>query len=307
MPSSLPYFAPTKSNYMARILAILFFAALLVACNSATNETKKDTGQPGVTPATPPPSLEPFADSLVRLDEYAEETIEKAAGYYQRLVPADTVLADSAAVLLLGRMRRVVDSLNEKMYRDTADYFNLAYGEEPLSEKEKAFKRRLASHHLRIHGDGEGGALILLDYDWLNGIVQPKTSTAADEYLSLLAAEESNPALLDAGLAIGMNELVQRVITSEQLMDKSLPHAFAQNNTQRNKFYTDVLLVGSSNSPSVEDEAKLTLVPEVKQAYENLLRNYPSSKAAQHVKDWMVTLKAKDRKKIEAMREAAYQ
>lgn len=288
---------------MLKFIFFLSTSFLIIACNSSTN-TK---GVEDERSSTAKLSLEPFADSLVRLDIYTPEGIERAAQYFESLVPGDSTLADSAAVMLLIYMNRIVDTANKKLYKDTANYFNLAYGGgEPLSEKEKALKRQLASHHLNLQGDGEGGALIVLDHHWVADIVQPKTSTAVDEYLLLLAEEESNPALLDAAVAIDLKDLVARLISSEKLFTQKLPYRFSEDVVVKNKFYTNALLLGSNNSPSLEYNST-TLTPEFKDVYSHLLAKYPASKAAQKVKQWIAIINARDKKKIDEMREAAYQ
>jgi hypothetical protein len=280
---------------------------LLFACNpsSTKGDKKKDIK---TTTSHPPSSLETFADSLVRLDKYARQSIGQSAAYFHDLVPADSTLADSAAVMVLQFIWHVTDSVNSKLWQDTTDYMDLVYeGGNPPTAAQKAFQQGMAKDHLKIIGNGEGDVMAILDYDWIKPILQSKTSAAVDTYLALLAKEESEPALLDAGLAIELDELIRRLISSEELISKRLPQTFAQNVINRNKFYTDILLVGSDNSPSLEDETKLTLVPEFKKAYNALLQNYPASKAAERVREWLAILKAKDRKKVEAMQQAAYQ
>lgn len=288
---------------MQKLICAFSILVLLSACNS-TPDTRN--GNNNVLPQ-PTASLEQFSDSLVRLNSFAPTGIEKSAMYFEDLVPADSTLADSAAVILLQYMRRIVDTVDAKLYKDTANYFNLAYGGgEPLSEKEKQYQQYLASHHLNLQGDGEGGVLVVLDYDWVNAIVQPKTSAAVDAYLMLLGEEKRAPALLDAGLAIDMKDLISRLLSSEKLISEKLPRPFSEDIALKNRFYTNALLLGSDNTPSI-DYNYIILTPEFKEAYTYLLEAYPSSKAAQKVKEWMAIVKRKDKRKIDEMRAAAYQ
>ena len=146
----------------------------------------------------------------------------------------------------------------------------------------------------------------ILDYEWINSIIKPKSSSAFDDYLSLLAAEQSEPTLQDAGLAVEMKELISRSLLSERIETQPLPQTIASNVKQNSKFYLDVLMLGSDNTPSLEDETKLTLTPEFKQGYDYVLANYPSSKTAEKIKEWLAILKAKNRKKVEEIRSAMY-
>jgi len=293
---------------MLKQIYFVSIAALCIACNSSTDTAKENEQTKQQLSKTAPASLESFADSLVRLDKYEPENIEKAAYYFQQLVPSDSALADSAAVLFLNFAWSISDTTNQKLLKDTTDYMDLVYpGGNSPTEKQKAFQQSMKRNHLNIQGNGEGDVLAVLDYKWLNNILQPKTSSAVDDYLSLLATEETEPALQDAALAVEIKELISRLILTEALSAQQLPANFADNNRKKNKFYIDVLLLGSNNTPSLEEEASMKLTTEFKQGYDYLLAAYPASKAAEKLKEWLAILKAKDRKKIEEMRASAFQ
>jgi|GEM_PF-5924992 len=275
------------------------FLFFLVACNSS--DKKPGTTLPKNETANPQ-SLEMFADSMVRLNQYAPESISKAADYYQQLVPTDSAMADSAAVMFFRLVRSVMDSANEKIYRDTTDYFDLVYNESPNApEKQKKFRDQLKSQHMLMQGDGEGGVYLIPDYDWINNILQPKTSAVVDRYLALLARDEKSPAMLDAGLAIEINELVDRLITSEKLQQEKLPVTFVDHVNSLNRFFLATLLFGSDNSPALEYE-KLELTEQFESGYKYLLSAYPASTAAKTVTQWQNVVKAKNQKKVEEWR-----
>ncbi|HEY0040661.1 MAG TPA: hypothetical protein VGB71_08365 [Flavisolibacter sp.] len=273
--------------------AIIF----LLSCQSP-DKTQPSPGSGSAAAQT----LESFADSLVRLDKYSLESIEKAADYYQRLVPADSSLADSAAVLFLRHVLTVADSTNQKLYQDTTDYFDLIYNQnQNVSPAQKQFQQRLMNNHLLLQGDGEGGVYAVPDYDWMNSLLIPKTSLAVDHYLTLLSKEEKNPALLDAGLAIEATELADRLVSSERLLEQKLPTNFMEDVKRKNKFYTGTLLFGSDNSPALEYN-EITLTEQYAKSYDYLLATYPASKAAQIIKEWQTIVKSKNSKQVEAWR-----
>lgn len=278
---------------------IFSFAIVFFACsNSSTSPNTPSTR----TEATAPQSLETFADSLVRLDKYAPESLAKAADYYQRLVPADSAMADSAAVMFLHHVRGIVDSTNEKIFRDTTDYFDLVYNESPTApEKQRKFRQQLEQQHLRMQGDGEGGVYVVPDYNWINSILQPKTSLVVDRYLTLLGKDEKDPVMLDAGLAIEINELVDRLVASEKLQEEKLPASFADHINTLHRFYLATLLFGSDNSPALEYE-KLQITEQYNAGYKYLLSTYPSSNASKIVTEWQTVLKTNDQAKVEQWR-----
>lgn len=279
---------------MKPIFLLLIASACLTACQSKNN---KQAGE-----VQPPKTLETFADSLVRLDKFALESLETAADYYRRLVPADSLLANSAAVMFLRHVASVVDTTNQRLFQDTTDYFDLVYNKSPNAPaKQKAFQQKLASHHVRLQADGEGSVYAVPDHNWITNTLQPKTSSSVDAYLNLLSREESEPTLLDAGLAIEPAVLADRLISSEKLIGKRMPKTFADDLARRHRFYLGTLLFGSDNSPALEynDPA---ITEQYKSGYDYLLSKYPSSEAARLVKEWQDIIRAKDNRKMEEWR-----
>ena len=281
---------------MRNTLLYCIVVAFLFGCGSADKTTPDRSRQNN----TAPPSLENFADSLVRLDKYSLESIGKVAGFYERLVPADSSLADSAAVLVLRHVNMVTDSANQQLFRDTTDYFDLVYNQnQNVPPTQKQFQQRLLNNHLLLQGDGEGGVYVVPDFDWMNRILLPKTSASADQYFLLLAAEEKNPTLLDAGLAIEATELADRLIITESLLNKKLPAYFTDDVQRKHKFYTGTFLFGSDNSPALEYN-EISLTEQFSKGYDYLMRKYPSSNAAQLIGDWQTIVKTKNRTEVEA-------
>lgn len=275
---------------------LLFFAlAGFAACGPpATRPEAAGTAAPG--------NLERFADSLVRLDKYSLRSLDTAARYYQSLVPADTVLADSAAVMLLRHVWSVVDSLNQTLLNDTTDYFNLVYnGGEGATPQQKQYQQRLATLHIRLQGDGEGSVYAAPDLAWLVPAVQKKASRATARYLEVMRKEIESPVMLDAGLAVDVRELADRLVASENLLQQTLPHAFATDAKKKNRMYTGVLLLGSDNSPAVDGET-LQPVEAFKRGYAYLLAAHPASQAAQRVREWQQILLRRDKEKVEEWR-----
>jgi hypothetical protein len=296
MPIPCLYFAG-KQKEMRNTLLCCALVLFLLGCGSADKTAPNLNGKSN---STAPPSLESFADSLVRLDKYSLESIDIAADYYKRLVPQDSSLADSAAVLVLRHINTVTDSANQKLFLDTTDYSNLIYDQDQAAPPaQKQFQQRLLNNHLLLQGDGEGGVYIVPDYDWINSFILAKTSAAVDQYLLLLANEEKNPTLLDAGLAIEASELADRLVTTEGLLDKQMPANFKDDVQRKHRFYRGTLLFGSDNSPALEYN-DISLTEQFSKGYEYLTGKYPSSKATQLIREWQTIVKTRNRAEIEA-------
>jgi hypothetical protein len=170
-----------------------------------------------------------------------------------------------------------------------------------LSEKQKAIKTNLHANRMKLVSDGEGGAYVVPAYETILPTIKAKTSTAVDDFLDLAAKEDTTPVFRDAGIAIDMTELIDRLVKSEQLTDESLPKQLAAEAARLNQFYTNALINGADNSPALAFEST-TLNEEFRKGYDYLLAKYPSSKAAAKINVWQTVVASGDRKKIEDFR-----
>jgi hypothetical protein len=152
---------------------------------------------------------------------------------------------------------------------------------------------------LKPVGDGEGGVYLVPAYETVLPVIKNKTSAPVDNYLDLVAKEDTTPAFLDAGLAIEITELADRLILTETLLTQKLPGRFAAEADRLNRFYTAGLIRGSDNSPSMEDNNGLMLTEQFRQGYDYLLTKYPQSKAAAKINVWTAVVKSADKKKID--------
>ncbi len=291
-----------------RYLLSTFLLLIFVACTNSDKPASMPTADTSAaSPTGNPSTMQAFADSMATLSKIEPASINQAVAYFSRLVPADSSLADSAAVALLTLVNQVVDTVNGRLMTDTSDYVRLIYASgPPPTAAQKAFQQRLKESHIRLQGDGEGGVVAEPDYGWIRTAVQSKTSSAVDDYMALLQRETINPTLLDAGIAIEMRDLVERAIAAEGLQPKNLPATFAESLADYNRFYTNTVLYGSDNSPALENETTLVLTPDFRQGYDYVLGTYPASNLAKRIREWTAVLNTKDVAKAKAMRESAW-
>ena len=247
-------------------------------------------------------SLTAYTDSLKKLDRNTPETVEHALRLFGRLAPADSTGADSAAAALMGLVSDMVTRENDRLWQDTADYSAFVDADAPgFTEKHKTFLNGLRQKKLKPVSDGEGGIYLVPDYKSMLPGIQVKTSTPVDNYLDLVAKEDTTPVFLDAGLAIELTGLVDRLVLSEQLLSQHLPQRFQTEAARLNAFYTNALISGADNSPSIEYESTV-LNPEFKKGYDYLLANYPTTKAAARIKEWLAVVASGDQKKLDGYR-----
>jgi hypothetical protein len=282
-------------QYFAAVAYLLLI--ILVGCSVGTE--KKDTG-----PAKPVPqktaSLTSFTDSLNKLDLQRTAVIEQAVQVYDLLAPHDSTGADSAASALMRFVHSVVKKENDSLINSKEDFSPLLDpANNGLTNRQKSVQSSLHNNRLKLVSDGEGGVYVVPSYETILPTVKARASAATDTYLDLLAKEDTTPVFMDAGLAINMTELADRLIISEQLLGRPLPGAFAAEVKRLNKFYTNALVFGADNTPSIEYETNV-LSPEFKKGYDYLVAKYPTSKAAANLNVWMTVVASGDRRKIDA-------
>lgn len=287
---------------MLKLTALLAYASLIIflltACNPAI-QPKEEVEQ---LSRDVKPSLTTYTDTLTKLDKRAPGTIDHAVRLYGVLVPHDSTSADSAASALMHFIKNVVTIENDSMFKDTNNYSILIDPtNQSLTQKQQSLLSKLHENKLKLVSDGEGGAYLVPSYETILSSMQARTSEPVDNYLSLVAKEDTTPVFMDAGIVVEMPELVDRLITTEQLMTQKLPEQFKAEAARLNHFYTTALLMGSDNSPLFELDS-ITLNESFKKGYDYLLAKYPSSKAAAKINVWLAVLASGDKTKIEAYR-----
>jgi hypothetical protein len=280
------------------ILVFLSLLFIVAACNTGT--------EPATLPKKPVPdkkfTITHFTDTLTKQDTAAPGAIENALQLFNAMVPEDSTFADSAASALFQFIHKVVARKNDSLFRNFSDSNTLAYPtSEPFTEKQKTLLSALHASRLQVVGDGEGGIYLVPRYETILPGIKAKTAAAVDSFLDLIAKEDTTPTFLDAGLAIEIETLADRLITSEQLLAQTLPDYFKAEITALNRFYTHALIMGSDNSPSL-DHGTTILSEDFKKGYDYLLAKYPSANATQTVKAWMAVIASGDEKQLEAFR-----
>lgn len=279
-------------------LLLTCFAAL--ACNVGTEKTTATQAQP-VPQAEP--SLVSFTDTLQKLNANAPAVLKQAVSLYDVLAPHDSTGADSAASALMRFTETVVKSRNDSLYKNEENtYFLVEETSTPLTDRQKALVSNLHASRLKPVSDGEGGVYLVPAYETILPTVKARTSAAVDDYLDLLAKEDTSPVFMDAGLAVELTELADRLALSERLMEQPLPKRFASKVAELNQFYTDALLFGADNSPAIQHNTS-RLDEEFKKGYDYLLAKYPGSKAAATTNVWLAVVATGDEKKIAAFRQ----
>lgn len=281
---------------------IIVFTGLVLFCCTACNPAIQPKEEIERLNRVVEPSLAIYTDTLTKLPKEAPGTIEHALRLYEAIAPHDSTGADSAASALFLFIKEVVEKENNNLLKDSSDYSILL---DPvnnnLTDRQKAVKTSLHTNRLKLVSDGEGSVYIVPMYETILPSVIPKTTSPVDAYFDLQAKEDTSPVFLDAGLAIELPELVDRLVAAEGLMNQKLPVYFLTEVTRLNNYYTNALVAGADNSPSIAYETN-ALNEDFKKGYDYLLAKYPSTKAAAKINVWLAVVASGDQRKIEDYR-----
>lgn len=282
------------------LLPFSFLLLMLTACESGT--------QPALQPKEPAPekvyTLADFTDTLKKQNLLSPAAIENALQLYSTLVPPDSIAADSAASALLQFINAVVAAKNDSLSRQVnAPHAFPGTASGHFTGQQKTALSALHANRLKAVSDGEGGLYLVPLYEVILPGIKERTTAAVDTYLDLVAKEDTTPTFLDAGLAVEIETLADRLATSEQLLGQRLPNSFKSNAGQLNRFYTRAFVMGPDNSPSLAYNTT-NLNENYKNGYAYFLAKYPSSRAAATVKAWMDVVATGDQRKVQEFRKA---
>lgn len=284
-------------KYSFSILLYVCFA--LTACEAGTEKKPVVAAKPVPQPE---PSLAAYTDTLNKLNIQTHAVIEQAVTLYDVLAPHDSTGADSAAAALMRFVKEVVKKENDSLYNSDEDFLPLLNPAlTTLTNRQKAVMSSLHANRLKLVSNGEGGVYVVPSYETILPTVKARTSAAVDHYFDLIAKEDTTTVFLDAGLAIELPELVDRLVLTETLMEQPLPKRFAIEVGRLNLFYTEALVNGADNTPSL-DFGTTKLNDNFRKAYDYLLAKYPTSDAAAKINVWLAVVASGDKKKITAFR-----
>lgn len=225
----------------------------------------------------------------------SSEKLPQAVSYLQKNIKKVTSSTGTLLVLTLENAQnkyldawtnQYTESIQKKlmnMYTSTG-----IYGDEDMNDiikraKDPALKKLLSNTKnsgYRIINE-EGYYMPIIDYDQYDAYDDYITKDI-DAYIDIMAEESDQPALMDAGLVIGWDDLLERTLDMEQFILK-YPHSNRLSVIQQNYNYAVyTVFYGAENTPLFDSTSK-TIDPDAKKQYLDLLNDkdtaedYPSS------------------------------
>lgn len=248
----------------------------------------------GAKPGAPGADFEKFALELGKLPTNKVESGGKAYKLLQSMLPKG---GDPAFVL----MERLLHSINfDPVIAGSLEKPGILKKLESEGEKiwggsfdpQKYLETKiLADNGFRIETT-EGSYFPTVDFQQLktafaNDGIRPPTAAWLDQTI----VESLNPTSSDGGLAIELNELVQRAIFWENWVKNNRYHVFADHATESAKWLAADVLIGMNNTP-VFDYEKNTVSAEAQKSWEQVLKEYPKSDLAADITEITALIKA---------------
>lgn len=138
----------------------------------------------------------------------------------------------------------------------------------------------------------EGSWYPILDYASYLGYTQ-YLSPELQDYITLMAMESDAVSMKDGAIVIGLDDLTQRLIATENYI---LKHAASPRIDRVKEMYAGYLwnYIGGANNTPIYDWDTLKIRPELKSSYEKFSRENPDLQTTRAVRDWLSVLRDAD-------------
>ncbi|MES2883079.1 MAG: hypothetical protein V4676_13090 [Bacteroidota bacterium] len=263
---------------MKAIIITIAAATMLFACNPA--EDKAGNGKSAGNHAP-----ENFDDSLAALNKTEMGNLTVAVNHFEESIDNDKE-GDAALPQLLQYITASLDTLNDGLAKSSSEYIALVNDSiKNPTPKQLALVKNMTGHHTQLQNDGEGGIYLEYDYAWLLKEIGGDLSEPVREYLGVTAAEVSMPLSSDGAIVLPLQTLADRILTTEKLQTQQLPTTFSSDIKKVNTYYTNALLFGADNTPSLL-RGTSKIAPLFDQAYNYVVSKSPQSAIAAKIGEW---------------------
>ena len=278
---------------MRKLFLLFISISVLIACSN--DEKFANTS---INEASTP--LAKFSNFLNSLDSTKAESINAALEYFEvNFEKERDSVCDSAYFVFDELYSKVCQNLEVQIEQDTTDYVSLFYLDKngkpiPPSSKILAFQNKLKKNGYYLNSDGEGGAYIEYDRDFVNGYFLSKVSQAMKLYLKQISKETYEGFSADAELIISEEQYASRLLFWEKFLG-DYPNFFdkkAIENHQKSEL--TFLFTGVDNTPLMEYDSENTISNYYKTIYELTEKRNPSGNIATTLRPYYQALLNKD-------------
>ncbi len=284
---------------MKAIIISIAAATMLFACNSAENK-----GTNGKLAGNYAP--ENFDDSLAALNKTDMGNLSVAVNQFEESVDNEKE-GDAALPQLLQYITASLDTLNDGLAKNGSEYVSLVTDSiKTPTAKQLALVKNMTAHHTQLQNDGEGGIYLEYDYAWLLKEIGDDLSDPVKDYLRITADEASMPLSRDGAIVLPLQTLADRVLNTEKLQTQQLPATFANDIKKVNTYYSNALLFGADNTPSIT-RGSTKIAPQFDQAYSYVVSKSPQSAIAAKIGEWRNVVATGKRAEIDKFMKANWE
>lgn len=273
MPYNEPYYRVTSTTPEQH--SGWAYGGGLLPVYAGPNATSPDLGR-----------LVQFATFLKTLNTKKLDSGKKAWNYVSaNLSDATGPLADATYLMLEFFLRRMdaeggFYSLTEELQWSENDYQAVADNTFDMNKYPQT--KSLAANGFTLD-EGEGMVFPVVDWQRLVGFFQPKTTPAMQQYLGQWALEQKDLDSDDGGLAIPMEQMVDRAVFWERF-NQANPYFINQSITRESESWNTLVLVnGMDNTPICYSEGELN--EEAPKAWAYAQQKYPGTTVAKWCKE----------------------
>jgi hypothetical protein len=228
-----------------------------------------------------------FKIFLNQLPETKLSSIPFAIDYINTCIPVNYSNNDSILLLFETKYYSIANHLSDSLeikYKSIIDQLD----KDSTSAELTAFKDNLAECGLGIFMT-EGMYYIDALYDYEFQKFQNRVSKGSRDFLNIRKDELKQGFSEDAGMLISFDELYQRIRRWENFITTFPNTCFCNTAKGYYSMYLSTLITGMDNSP-VFDYDNNTLLPEIKQLYEKIMKEDSDSQTKKIISDYYAFL-----------------
>lgn len=286
-------------NYIKILSLIMLFTLIFTACNTNENNNKENaieaSTEAEVESKEDEEPIEEIKDTVSISDEefveelktivgttmYPKEAFQFFEEYYKDLDPE---IASEGLSVILNNMENSISAVENDFFSAQLDLPMMdAYVYETftvdVSKLDSAslslYQDIVVKNGYRVHMS-EGMAYPIIDYSYFKKYYDNLTDETK-EIINILASDSDKPMFNDGGLVVSYEELVGKILNTEDFLNKYPGSLYFDTALSRMKKYAQAYMIGADNTPAFGyDDSKLN--EDLKKSFEDFLSLYPKSK-----------------------------
>jgi hypothetical protein len=236
-------------------------------------------------------SVHEFNAQLNQLPDSSSSSLQGLELFAHAVSKSNQEENDKAFKAYLEFQASLIDKLNQQLMENPAleKIGSLIWADSSLHEEEgKVFARNLKPNGLQL-ASSEGMVYISRETEILRAYFYKFLTPSTKLFFNQFEIETNKHDVEDAALIIPVKELADRLAFWDNFLSAYPQHIFSEyagNNIESDLYF---LLIGLNNTPAFDYESKI-VDPEFLQAYQYFIKEYPDTKSAQTIRQYLRVL-----------------